>query len=399
MEIIKENEFEKRKKDHIRCALSPEAQSLTNEDWDKIFLIPEALPEVNLEEVSLRIESLGELWNTPFFVSSMTAGHSDSLKINSILAEVCAKKRWLLGVGSQRREIEDSQAHLEWKQLRKTYPNVMLASNIGLTQLITMPIVQIQNLVDHTEAKALFIHTNPLQECLQPEGTPQFRGGLDAMERLSQVLSVPIVVKEVGSGISTATIQRLKDIGVAAVDVSGRGGTHWGRVEGLRSPQNSIKSQAAETFKDWGLSTPKALYAWSQVMSQKKVEEDCINNKKDEAFVTNKANREDCISVAKQENNGSENKASFTSLTSSKTLEIWASGGVRNGLQAAKCLALGAQRVGLAKPFLEAAMIGPEAVAELMDLLEYELKISLFCLGIKDLRELKQRKVWEWEQA
>lgn len=356
MEILQDDAFETRKKDHIRCALSPEAESLVNEDWDKIFLIPEALPEINLEEVSLNIESLGQSWNTPFFVSSMTAGHSDSLKINSILAEVCEKKGWLLGVGSQRREIDDLQAHLEWKQLRQRHPKVLLASNIGLSQLISSPLMKIQNLVDHTEAKALFVHTNPLQECLQIEGTPQFRGGLDALEKLSKVLNVPIVVKEVGSGISTSTIRRLRNMGVAAVDISGRGGTHWGRVEGLRSPHNSLKAQAAETFKDWGLSTPKALYAWSQVMNE-------------------------------------------GAISAGSTLEIWASGGVRNGLQAAKCLALGAQRVGLAKPFLESAMIGPEAVEELMSLLEYELRISLFCLGIKDLRELKQRKVWEWEKA
>lgn len=360
MEIIQDDAFETRKKDHIRCALSPEAQSLVSEDWDKIFLIPEALPEINLEEVSLTVESLGQSWKTPFFVSSMTAGHSDSLKINSVLAEVCENKGWLLGVGSQRREIDDPRAHLEWQQLRQAHPNVLLASNIGLSQLISSPINKIQNLVEHTEAKALFVHTNPLQECLQAEGTPQFRGGLSAIEKLSKVLTVPIVVKEVGSGISTATIRRLRNMGVAAVDISGRGGTHWGRVEGLRSPQNSLKAQAAETFKDWGLSTPKALYAWSQVMTE--VE-------------------------------GSQ------ATSSVPTLEIWASGGVRNGLQAAKCLALGAQRVGLAKPFLESAMIGPEAVFELMDLLEYELKISLFCLGIKELCELKQRKVWEWEKV
>lgn len=358
MEIIQDDAFETRKKDHIRCALSPDAQSLVNEDWDKIFLIPEALPEINLDEVSLAVESLGQFWKTPFFVSSMTAGHSDSLKINSVLAEVCEHKEWLLGVGSQRREIDDPQAYLEWRQLRKTYPKVLLASNIGLTQLISSPIAKIQKLVDHTEAKALFIHTNPLQECLQMEGTPQFRGGLVAIEKLSKVLSVPIIVKEVGSGISTVTIRRLRNMGVAAVDISGRGGTHWGRVEGLRSPQNSLKAQAAETFKDWGLSTPKALYAWSQVMGE--VE---------------------------------------GSPVPPSSLEIWASGGVRNGLQAAKCLALGAQRVGLAKPFLESAMMGPEAVAQLMALLEYELKISLFCLGIKELRELKQRKVWEWEKV
>jgi len=355
MEIINETQFETRKKDHIRCALSDESQSLVTQDWDRILLIPEALPEINLDDVSLEVKSLDQIWKNPFFVSSMTAGHSDSFKINSVLAQVCEAQGWLLGVGSQRREIDDLDAHLEWRELRKKYPKVLLASNIGLSQLIQTPIVKIQKLIEHTEAKVLFVHTNPLQECLQIEGTPQFKGGLTAIEKIRKELNIPIVVKEVGSGISVATILRLKNIGVNAVDVSGRGGTHWGRVEGLRSPKQSLNAQAAVSFKDWGLSTPKALYLWSQSNSK-------IGNLEDQL-----------------------------------SMEIWASGGVRNGLQAAKCLALGAQRVGLAKPFLEAALVGPETVTELMCLLEYELKVSLFCLGIKNICELKQRKVWEWE--
>lgn len=361
MQTLKEDSFEIRKQDHIRYALSEDSQSLVHEDWERIFLIPEALPEINFEEVELRVNSLGQEWKTPFFVSSMTGGHSESFKINSILAEACEAKEWLLGVGSQRREIDDLQASQEWYQLRKKYPKVLLASNIGLSQLIQAPLEKIQKLVEHTEAKALFVHTNPLQECLQMEGTPHFKGGFKALESIVKKMEVPIVIKEVGSGISTTTIQRLSNIGISAVDVSGRGGTHWGRVEGLRSPQKSLKAQAAVTFKDWGLSTPKALYLWAQ-----------------EARLF-------------------ENIHSSSQNVSN--IEVWASGGVRNGLQAAKSLALGAQRVGLARPFLEAALVGPEAVMELIDLLEYELKISLFCLGIKKISEMKQRKVWLWEKV
>jgi len=358
MEIINDEAFENRKKDHIRCSLSDESQSLATEDWNRIHLIPEALPEIDFEEVSLEVQSLGRTWSCPFFVSSMTGGHSDSLKINSVLAEVCQEKSWLLGVGSQRRELDDSSAPKEWKTLRRSYPRVMLASNIGLSQLIQVHPSKIQELIEHTEAVALFIHTNPLQECLQQEGTPQFRGGLKAIERICRELTIPVVVKEVGSGVSPSTIQKLKNAGVKAVDVSGRGGTHWGRVEGLRSPKQSLKAEAAETFKDWGVSTPMALYAWAKW---------CANATVD------------------------------TTISNHLEMEVWASGGIRNGLQAAKSLALGAQRVGLARPFLETALMGSEAVAELMTLLEYELKMSLFCLGIKNLSELKQRKVWQWE--
>ncbi len=340
--------FESRKKDHIRCSLQEESQSLAMNDWERISLVPEALPELDFEEVTLSIESLGRQWSSPFFVSSMTAGHSESLNINSTLAGACEETGWLLGVGSQRRELEDLEAHQEWVKIRKKYPKVNLASNIGLSQLITTPIDRIRKLIEVTNSIGLFVHLNPLQECLQMEGTPQFKGGLKALETLVRNLEVPVIVKEVGVGISVATVKRLNDVGVAAVDVSGRGGTHWGRVEGLRAPIDSPQAMAAQTFKDWGLSTPKALYGLQELP---KLE-----------------------------------------------LEVWASGGVRDGLQGAKCLALGARRVGLARPILAKAMVGAKSVVDSMRHFEYELKISLFCLGMKNISEMKQRKVWVWER-
>ena len=344
---MNEDIFESRKKDHIQCSLKVESQSFATSDWEKIRLTPEALPEINFNEINLTTASLNSEWNSPFFVSSMTAGHSDSLSINSILAEACERKGWLLGVGSQRRELEDSKAHIEWQQIRKKCPQVLLASNIGISQLVSSPLDQIQKIVENTQAKALFIHVNPLQECLQIEGTPFFRGGYNSIEKLVKILPIPIVIKEVGSGISINTIHRLANIGVSAVDIGGRGGTHWGRVEGLRSPEKSMQNQAAQIFKDWGLSTPRILK-----------------------------------SLAESPNSN---------------IEIWASGGIRNGLQAAKCLAMGATRVGLARPFLEAALINSKAVIDLMEQLEYELKISLFCLGFENINQMKQRKVWQWE--
>ncbi len=349
-----DSHFEQRKKEHIQHSLKQDAESLAQEDWDRIFLIPEALPEMDLSECSIEVESLGRRWKNPYFISSMTAGVSESHKINSILAEACAHEGWLMGVGSQRKELSVESASQEWKDIRRAHPKVMLASNIGLSQLIQSSISDIQKLIESTEAALLFVHTNPLQECLQREGTPQFRGGLEALEKLTQKLSIPVVVKEVGSGIAPKTIQRLKEIGVSAVDLSGRGGTHWGRVEGLRAPTESLQAKAAQTFQDWGLSTPRALYQWHHY-------EHRIDHK----------------------------------------MELWASGGIRNGLQAAKAIALGAQRVGLAKPFLEAALKGVDSVKELMTLLEYELKVSLFCTGMKNIAELKDppagRKVWLWE--
>lgn len=344
---MNEELFENRKKDHIRISLAEESQSLVGDDWARVQLIPEALPNLNFGEVSLEVESLGRKWSSPFFVSSMTGGHSESLNINLVLAEACAERGWLLGVGSQRRELEDVQAHQEWRELRQQHPQVLLASNIGISQLIETPVSVIQKLVDNTEAVALFIHLNALQECLQLEGTPDFRGGLRAIENIVRALHVPVIIKEVGSGISVGTVKRLAETGVAAIDVSGRGGTHWGRVEGLRADPMSPQARAAQVFRNWGLSTPRLM-------------------------------------------------RDLSALALGNT-EIWASGGLRNGLQGAQCLAMGATRVGLARPFLERALAGTAAVFQLMDQLDYELKITLFCLGLQEIRQFRERKVWLWE--
>lgn len=324
-----------------------ESQSESSYDWERIQLIPEAIPDFNFDEVSLTVSSLGQSWPSPFFVSSMTGGHADSVAINSKLAEACSQRGWLLGVGSQRRELTDGKAGSEWETIRKRFPNIKIASNIGVAQLIQEKPEAIQKLIDSTQAVALFIHVNALQECLQIEGTPQFRGSWKAIENVKQKLNVPIIVKEVGVGLSASTCRRLADLGIQAVDVSGRGGTHWGRIEGLRASDRSSQKIAAEVFADWGQSTPKILYELSKM--------------------------------------------------SIGSTEIWASGGIRNGLQAVQCLAMGASRVGLARPILQKCVDGVDAVVGLMDQLEYELKIGLFCLGAKNVAELKQRKVWVWQ--
>lgn len=351
------DEFENRKRDHIRCSLQEESQAGDDGDWDRLALIPEALPDLDFQAIHLETQSLGSTWRSPFFISSMTAGHSEALNWNSILAEAAQEKGWLMGVGSQRRELEDSTAHREWIELRRRFPGVNLASNIGITQLIQTPMSRIQSLIESTQSVALFVHLNALQECLQPEGTPHFQGSIKAVAEAVASLSVPVVVKEVGMGIAPPTLQILKDLGVAAVDVSGRGGTHWGRVEGLRAPKNSRQARAAQVFQNWGLTTPRALYQLSQ-------------------------------GPAIVESSDGKRKAN---------LELWASGGVRDGLKATKCVALGAQRIGVARPILLAAQQGLEATVDFMNQVEFELKVGLMCSGCQNLEELRRRKGWVWK--
>lgn len=341
-------QFERRKSDHIRIALDPRSQTTGQSGLDSVSLIHEALPNMNLKEVdlsasfSLKSSSEAIALSSPLFISSMTAGHEKGHDINLALARLSDRRQILMGVGSQRRELSDSTAAQEWVRIRKEAPKARLLGNIGISQLIQEPLDQIKKLIDSTEALALFVHLNPLQEALQPEGTADFRDGLNAIEKLVKFSSVPVIVKEVGCGFSVATLKRLEGTGIKAVDVSGRGGTHWGRVEGFRSEESEMLFKVARTFADWGISTL-----------------DSIQNAK-------------------------EAKVGY---------DIWASGGVRNGLDAAKLLALGAKQVGIAQPFLAAALEGDSALESLLSQLELELKIAMFCTGCRNVSELQTKKV------
>lgn len=340
------SQFEQRKRDHIRIALDPRSQTDGQSGLDSIELIHEALPEMNFKEVDISTSFVFKNTvlplSSPIFISSMTAGHEKGREINEALARLSDRHQILMGVGSQRRELEDSNAAEEWVRVRKQAPKARLLGNIGISQLIKSPLDKVRRLVDSTEAVALFVHLNSLQEVLQPEGTPDFRHGLEAIKNLVKVIGVPVIVKEVGCGFSVETLKRLDETGIFAVDVSGKGGTHWGRVEGYRSQEDELLYKVAQTFSNWGMSTVQSVL------------------------------------------NGKEAQVSY---------EIWASGGVRNGLDIGKLCALGAKKVGVAKPFLETALVGEEALDGLLQKLELELKITMFCTGSKSLQDLQSKAV------
>ncbi len=353
-------QFENRKQDHLQWSLSSHAQSESFREFDQIQLIPEALPEMNLAEVTTRTSFLGRELSMPIFISSMTAGHADSFAINRELALLSQRKQIMMGVGSQRRELKDAEAGKEWKEIRKLAPQALLMGNLGLSQAIETSITEVRRLVENLEAQALFIHLNSLQECLQKEGTPNFRGGWLALEKLCSQIGVPVIVKEVGCGISPQTSRRLSEAGVTAIDISGAGGTHWGRVETLRYNEDDIGKEIGESFADWGLSTVDSL------LSAKEANVSC---------------------------------------------QVWASGGVRNGLEAMKLMSLGAEFVGMARPWLLAMsetadqlkfkMSAGDKCADNLDRLairfQRELQIALFCTGSANVNELKRKKVWKWK--
>jgi isopentenyl-diphosphate delta-isomerase len=335
-------QFESRKVDHIRLALDPSTQTEGASGLEQITFTHEAFPEIDFSEVDASTKLFEKVSATPMFVSSMTAGHGGSLNLNLVMARVCEKRNWAMGVGSQRKQLSDVNASAEWQEIRKQCPRVRFFGNIGLTQLIRENTSNIRRLLESLGAEAMIVHTNPLQEVLQPEGTPQFRGGLKALEKLCRELDAPVIVKETGCGFSRETLKRLTGLGVYAVDVSGLGGTHWGRVEGGRSQTGSVLKAAAETFKDWGISTVDSM-------------ESAIAMKPD--------------------------------------FRVWASGGVRSGLDAAKLVAMGAEMVGMAKPIIEAAIKGEEALDIRMSTFEYEFRTAMFCVGTKTVKDLREKSV------
>jgi isopentenyl-diphosphate Delta-isomerase len=335
-------QFEKRKQDHITLSLSTANQAVGLSGLEYIHLNHEAMPDLDFEEINLETHCLGTLLHTPFYVASMTAGHANAISINSMLATACHERGWAMGVGSQRRELEAShgaRAIDDWRSLRMETPNLVLFANIGLSQLVKAKVADILRLIDSLDAQALCVHLNALQEAIQPEGTPQFKGAWQALAKLCRELCRPVIVKETGCGFHSSTLRRLAQVGIAAVDVSGLGGTHWGRIEGARADHNSLHQTAAATFANWGEATVDGVLAAREVLKPR--------------------------------------------------TEIWASGGVRSGLDAAKLIAMGAQRIGYAKPALEAALAGPVALRRWMELQEYELRIALFCSGNATTADLR----------
>lgn len=332
--------FVKRKKDHLRLALKPESQSQEMNDFDKIRLVHEALPEDNFSNVDISSTRFGHVCRSPFFVSSMTAGHKYAPKLNSILMQACQEMSWAMGVGSQRRELSNKDDIDKWHVLRKKFPKINLMSNLGITQLINTPIDKIKTLIDSINACAFIIHCNSLQESIQIEGTPQFKGSLNAIESCIKHLDIPVIVKETGCGFSQSTMLRLDSIGVSAIDVSGLGGTHWGRIEGGRNNKNTLPYNAAQIFKNWGITTLESL------IFAKKAKLNC---------------------------------------------EIWASGGIRHGLDAAKAIVFGANSVGFAKLILESAMDGVDSAIQKMHEIEHSLRIAMFCTGSFNIKSLQEK--------
>ncbi len=331
-----------RKDDHIQINLEKDVtfDQLTP-GFERYRLQHCALPEIDLENVDTRLNFLGRPLALPLIIASMTGGTPLAGEINQKLAEAAQAFGLGMGLGSMRALLAAPET-LPTFQMRRFAPQILLLANLGAVQLnYGYGPDDCQKIVEMVEADGLILHLNPLQEALQPEGNTRFSDLLHKIEAVCRTLSVPVIVKEVGWGISASVARQLIEAGVSILDVAGAGGTSWSQVEMYRSP-DPIGQEVAATFRNWGLPTTEAL------------------RQLHEAF---------------------------------PALPLIASGGLHNGLQLAIALALGAQVGSLAGPLLRAAAQSPQALADRIEILRRELRIAMFCAGVPDLNTLHQLPV------
>jgi isopentenyl-diphosphate delta-isomerase len=333
---------ERRKEEHIRINLEENVQfpHLTT-GLEKLHFLHRALPELDFKDISLQTRLWGKTLASPLFISSMTGGTERARQINRRLAEAAQIAGLAMGVGSQRAAIEDPSLAPTF-QLRDLAPDILLFANIGAVQLnYKYGLPQCQQAVEMIGADALILHFNALQEAVQPEGDTNFAGLLDKVAALTAKIAVPVIAKEVGWGFSPADVRGLLAAGVAAIDVAGAGGTSWSEVEYHRAP-NQFHAQVARAFADWGIPTAEA------------------------------------IRYARQ---------------GAPDLPILASGGLRDGLDLAKAIALGADLGGIAGSFLKAADESTQAVLDFIALVNQQLRVTMFCTGSATPADLRRAEL------
>lgn len=330
-----------RKADHIRINLTEDVRSARSTGLEDYSFPHQALPELDLEQIQLEQTLFGKQISAPVFISSMTGGTSEAGLINRNLAEAAQAAGIPLGVGSQRAALED-QSLVESFQVRMGAPDILLFANLGAVQLnYGLTAADCQRAVDMIEADALILHLNPLQEAVMAEGNTNFYGLIDQIAEVCQTLPVPVIAKEVGWGISKPVAKMLLEAGISAIDVAGAGGTSWTEVE-MHRAEDEIQRQVASSFVDWGIPTA------------------------------------DSLKIVRE---------------AAPELPLFASGGIRSGVDIAKTISLGATMAGMAGPFLQAAAESPEAVLRVIERITREIQISMFASGAKDIPSLGEIKL------
>lgn len=329
--------IEHRKEDHIYLALKPESQGPLTTFLEDVIPIHHSITDLSYSDIDTGIEFLGFRLNAPIIISAMTGGTIKAYEINKKLATIAEEYRFAIGVGSQRAMIVNPETTYTYRIVRETAPSVPVIANIGIAQITKLGLYTIEQIIESIEANALAIHANILQELVQPEGDKEFKGAIDAIKRIVDYVKVPVIVKEVGTGISKECAELLYSIGIKIIDVAGAGGTNWVSIELSRSSTRNV--DVFSIFKTWGLPT--------------------------------------AVSIAE--------------VASIKNVIVIGSGGIRNGLDIAKAIALGADIVGIAQPFLYHSL--NNTINEFVEDLLIQLKTSMILTNSRSINELKQAKI------
>ncbi len=335
------SQVEERKLDHIQICLEEDVQARkATTGFEDVFLVHKALSEMDRDEIDLSTAIFEHKISAPIIVGAMTGGAAEAMKINAAIAEAIQELGLGMGVGSQRVAIEKPKLEETFSVVRKKAPTAFLIANIGGPQLVRgYGVKEARKAVEMMDADALAVHLNPLQEAVQPEGETNYRGLVEKIGEIAEVLDVPVIVKETGAGISAEVAKTLQKAGVTGIDVAGAGGTSWAAVEYYRAKviKDDFRQRLGKTFWDWGIQTA----------------------------------------------------ASLVEVVRSVSLTVIASGGVRSGTDVAKALALGANSVGMASPVLRPAVASSNKVRRLLRFVIDELRNAMFLVGAESVEKLK----------
>ncbi|MBN2677169.1 MAG: type 2 isopentenyl-diphosphate Delta-isomerase [Anaerolineaceae bacterium] len=325
-----------RKADHLKINLAEDVHGSITTGLERIGLMHQALPGMDLDQVNTSLVLFNRKLSAPILISSMTGGTPEAGRLNLTLARAAQDCQIALGLGSFRVALDHPELAGTFK-VRHVAPDILLLANLGAIQFnYSFTVEHALRTVQECNADALILHLNPLQEALQPEGQTSFSGLIKKIESLCRTLPVPVIVKEVGWGISVKTARLLAGAGVSAIDVAGAGGTSWSQVE-MHRLEHPEHSEVAAAFRDWGIPTAQSIRLIHRSLPR---------------------------------------------------MMILASGGLKDGIDIAKCIALGATAGGMAGPFLKAAAQSPDATIQKIDIIKQQLRIAMFSAGARDLDAL-----------
>lgn len=334
-------ETRRRKAEHIRISLNQnvQARKITT-GFEDVYFVHKALPEIDRQQIDLSTTLFNHKFAAPLIVGAITGGTPEATKINAAIAEAVEELGLGMGVGSQRAALEDKRLEQSFAVARKKAPKAFLIANIGGVQLVHgYSLKEVKKAIEMIDADAIAIHLNPLQEAIQPEGQKNFKGVLEKIGEIAREIDKPVIAKETGAGIAAEEAKKLEAVGVKGIDISGAGGTSFAAVEYHRTKKKSdnLQRKLGDAFWDWGIPTAVSLVEVSQTVK----------------------------------------------------IPVIASGGIRDGIEMAKALSLGANLTSLSQPILHAAFKGVEETVDMLSLLIEELRNCMFLVGASSVKNLQ----------